>query len=112
MRTVLIAAFGLMFVVGCTLPQKYVIDVAKIEGCEGFDWNGRVIVRKTYKGLFTGYTVDFIKLEATDGRAMLLDTRGGRVETYVKMEVERHRQATDGPKPPPEAEVAEPIALR
>ena len=96
MKRALLAAFGLIFVVGCTLPQRYTIDVAQIEGCEGFDWNGRVTVTTTYKGLLTGYTVDIIKLEATDGRAMLLETRGKEVETYVKVEVPRCRQATDG----------------
>ena len=96
MRKVLIAAFGLIFVVGCNLPQRYTIDVAKIEGCEGFDWNGRVTVRKNYHGLFKGYTVDLIKLEAKDGRALLLDTSFEGVETYVKAEVKRCGQETDG----------------
>ena len=96
MSKVLIAALGLIFVVGCG-PIRRTVDVAKIEGCEGFDWDGRVTVGKTYKGLFTGYTVDLIKLKSRDGRKVLLDTSGRGVETYVKAEVERSRQETVGP---------------
>ena len=97
MRKVLLATFGLIFAVGCTLPQRYTIDVDKIEGCEDFDWNGRVIVTKTYKGIFTGYTVDLIKIESRDGRAMLLDARRKKVETYVKAKVDSSGQQAHDP---------------
>ena len=110
MKKVLIAAFGLIFVVGCNLPRRYTIDVATIEGCEGFEWNGRVTVSKTHKGFFTGYTVDIIKLEARDGRTMLLDTRGKGVETYVKVEVVGHGQTPGAPEPSTVAGVVEPTA--
>lgn len=81
-------ACGFILAAGCHLPEERVVDIAKLDGCEGFDWNGRVTVTKTYKGIFTGYTVDFVKLESADGRAFLLDTRGKGIETYVKTKVE------------------------
>jgi len=95
MRRVPKAAVGLILLVGCT--QRYVVDVTEIEGCDDFDWNGRVIVTESWKGFFGGgHTVDLIKLESRDGRSILIDATGCGVEAYVEVEVKRLRQKGDG----------------
>jgi hypothetical protein len=61
MKKMLIGTLILVLVAGCATPQRYVVDVAKTEGCEDFDWNGRVAVTMTWKGIFGGgTTVDLI----------------------------------------------------
>ena len=88
-----IVSLGLIFLVGCVTPQRYVVDVAKTEGCDDFDWNGRVTVTMTWKGIFGGgTTVDLIKLESRDGRSLLLETTRGTVEAYEEVEVEKLRR--------------------
>lgn len=84
MRRLALPALMLAAVIGCTTPKRDVIDVMYIDGCDGFDWNGRVEVTMSYKGLFRGTTVDAIRFESWDGRTLLLDTTGGTVDTYVK----------------------------
>lgn len=99
MRKVLIIAICVLFAVGCHMPRTHTIDVAKIKGCNGFKWTGRVTVKKTYKGLFTGYSVDLIELESRDGRALLIDTqdRGKGIDLYVKAVVETTKPEADKP---------------
>jgi hypothetical protein len=92
MRRLWIVSLGLVFLVGCVTPQRYVVDVAKTEGCDDFDWNGRVTVTMTWKGIFGGgTTVDLIKLESRDGRSLLLDTTRGSVEAYTEVKVKKLR---------------------
>lgn len=94
-RTMIILSFGLLILVGCTTPQRYVVDVNKVAGCEGFDWDGRVTVTMTYKGLLGGTTVDLIKLRSRNARSLLLETTGGRVRAYAEVEVERLENRRD-----------------
>ena len=89
-RTMIILSFGLLILVGCTTPQRYVVDVSKVAGCEDFAWDGKVTVTMTWKGLLGGgSTVDLIRLESRNARSLLLETTGGRVRAYAEVEVER-----------------------
>lgn len=98
MRRLPMVSLGLILLVGCVTPQRYVVDVAKTQGCDDFDWNGRVTVTMTWKGFpfGGGTTVDLIKLESRDGRSLLLDTTRGTVEAYAEVEVEKMGQGGEG----------------
>ena len=103
MRRASIVSLGLVLLAGCTTPQRFVVDVANTEGCNDFDWNGRVTVTMRWKGMFQGTTVDLIRLESTDGRSLLLETTRGAVRAYTEVEVERLRGDGNETIPDPKA---------
>ncbi len=98
MKSLGMLALAVLLLTGCTTPQRYVVDIEKIDRCAGFDWDGKVTVTMSWKGLFGGgTTVDLIKLRSRDGRSLLLETTGGRVAAYVEVEVERAKNTGEPP---------------
>ena len=87
-RSMLLSAT--FFIAGCATPQRYVVDLERIDGADQFVWDGRVSVTMSWKGILSGgSTVDTIKLHSLHGRSLLLDTTHGTVDAYISVEVEQ-----------------------
>ncbi len=82
MRRILIVGLGLLASVGCVNHTDR-IDLSRIEGGEGFEWDGRVAVHQDYQGILVGYRADFVKLKSRDGRELIIHIHDGHVSAVV-----------------------------
>ena len=82
MRHALILGIGLLACVGC-LDYTDTIDITRIGGCEGFEWDGRVAIHQHYEDILVGYKADIIRLKSNDGRELLIFVGNGEASAFV-----------------------------
>jgi|GEM_PF-6713672 len=88
MRRAILICTILTLATGC-FNRSETIDVAGIPKSEKFDWNGKITIQETYRGLLDNYEVERVTLHGTEGRKLHIFTEQNDIWAAIQVPDEK-----------------------